>query len=256
MSLRSFYYLPVYYGTLLLFGAGGLELSLLSLLTGWLPETKRMERFFQRLIHRHFALFHGWCAFARLVHVRYRGFERLPRGGWVLVANHPALIDITCLLARLPEAVCIFKPAIRRNPVLGAAARRAGYLGSDGGHELVRRAADKVAAGNTLVVFPEGTRTPPGRALLPFKPGFVLIARRAHVPIQLVRITTDSDVLTQGRAWWRLPRFPAHVEVMLGPLISTDAAASTTELSASIEEWFRSPPAGDIACSSSPGTLS
>jgi 1-acyl-sn-glycerol-3-phosphate acyltransferase len=220
-----------------------------------LPATERTERFFQRLIHRHFALFHWWCGFARLVYVRYPGFERLPRGGLVLAANHPALIDITCLLARVPEAVCIFKPAIRRNPVLGAAARRAGYIGSDGGHELVRSAADKVAAGHTLVVFPEGTRTPPGVALLPFKPGFVLIARRAGAPVQLVRITTDSDVLTKGRAWWRLPRFPAHIEVALGPVIATDTADSTAELSARIEAWFRSPPAGDTACTPAAGAL-
>ena len=246
--MRSTYQLLAYYFTLLLFGVCGLELSLLSLLCGWLPATARTERFFQRLIHRHFAFFHWWCAFARLVYVRYHGFERLPRGGLVLVANHPALIDITCLLARVPEALCIFKPAIRRNPVLGAAARRAGYLGSDGGHELVRRAAAKVAAGGVLVIFPEGTRTPPGSALLPFKPGFVLIARRARVPIQLVRITTDSDVLTKGRAGWRLPRFPAHVEVTVGPLIFPGTAATTADLTAEIAAWFRHPPAGDAAC--------
>jgi len=149
------------------------------------------------------------------------------------------MTDITCLLARLPEAVCIFKPAIRRNPVLGAAARRAGYLGSDGGHELVRTAATLVAAGQQLVIFPEGTRTPPGEAPLPFKPGFVLIARRARVPIQLVRVTTDSDLLTKGCTWWRLPRFPARVEVAAGPLIPTDTAASPAELTAEIETWFR-----------------
>lgn len=243
MSPRSLYHRVAYYFTLLLFGAGGLELSLFSLLTGWLPATERTERFFQRLIHRHCALFHRWCAGARLVHVRYRGFEDLPRGGAVLVANHPALIDITCLLARMPEAVCIFKPAIRRNPVLGAAARRAGYIGSDGGHELIRVAAAKVAAGHTVIVFPEGTRTRPGHALHPFRPGFALIARRAQAPIQLVRITTDSDVLTKGRAWWRLPRFPAHIEIVTGPLIPADPADRTTELAARVEHWFRQAPA-------------
>lgn len=242
MSLRSVYQLPAYYVTLLLFGAGGLEVSLLGLFAGWLPATDRTERFFQRLIHRHFAFFHWWCEAARLVHVRYDGMDRIPRGGLVLVANHPALIDITCLLARIPEAVCIFKPAIRRNPVLGAAARRAGYLGSDGGHELVRAAVRKVAAGHILVVFPEGTRTPPGQTLLPFKPGFALIAQRARVPVQMVRITTDSDVLTKGRAWWRLPRFPAHVTVTAGPLISTDTTASPAELADRIEAWFRAFP--------------
>ena len=256
MFLRPVYHLFAYYLTLLFFALGGLSLCLFSWLTGWLPATDRTQRFFQRLIHRHFALFHWWCEFARLVQVRYHGFERLPAGGLVLVANHPALIDITCLLARVPEAVCIFKPAIRRNPVLGAAARRAGYIGSDGGHDLVRGAADKVAAGHTLVVFPEGTRTPPGKTLLPFKPGFVLIARRAGAPIQLVRITTDSDVLTKGSRWWRLPRFPAHVEVTVGPVIATDTAASTAELAARVEAWFRRPPGGDAACAPAPAELS
>lgn len=242
MLLRSVYNLFAYYLTLFFFATGGLGLSLFSWLTGWLPVSEPTERFFQRLVHRHFALFHWWCEFARLVYVRYRGFEHLPRGGLVLAANHPALIDITCLLARVPEAVCVFKPAIRRNPVLGAAARRAGYLASEGGHELVRLTADKVATGHTLVIFPEGTRTPPGQTLLPFKPGFVLVARRARVPIQLVRISTDSDVLTKGCTWWRLPRFPAHIEVTAGPLVATDTATSTAGLTAEIEAWFRADP--------------
>ncbi len=255
MFIRPVYQLLTYYFTLLVFGVCGLEVSLLSLLTGWLPATERTERFFQRLIHRHLALFHRWAGFAGLIHVRYRGFERWPRGGLVLVANHPALIDITCLLARMPEAVCIFKPAIRRNPVLGAAARRAGYLGNDGGLELVRHAAEKVADGHTMVIFPEGTRTPPGTTLLPFKRGFVLIARRAQVPIQLVRITTDSNVLTKGRAWWRLPRLPAHIEVAVGPLIPTNTAVNPTELTAEIEAWFRAPApevSGATTCSLNP----
>ncbi|MES1194423.1 MAG: lysophospholipid acyltransferase family protein [Opitutus sp.] len=242
MSLRSVYYFPVYYGTLLLFAAGGLELSLLALLSGFLPASERMERFFQRLIHQHLRFFHWWCDVTRLVHVRYHGFDNLPPGGVVLAANHPSMIDITCLLARLPGAVCIFKPAIRRNPVLGAAARRAGYLGNDGGHDLVRDAASKVAAGHTLVVFPEGTRTPVTQALLPFKPGFVLIAQRARVPIQLVRITTDSDLLTKDCQWWRrVPKFPAHVEVAAGPLLSPAREVTTVEITERIEEWFRAP---------------
>jgi 1-acyl-sn-glycerol-3-phosphate acyltransferase len=248
MSLRSVYQLPAYYLTLLLFAAGGLELSLLSLLVGWLPATDRVERFFQRLIHRHFALFHWWCDMMRLVHVRYEGFDRLPPGGVVLAANHISLIDITCLLARIPEAVCLFKPAIRRNPVLGAAARRAGYVGNDSGPDVVRTASAKVAAGHPLVIFPEGTRRPSDGVLLPFKPGFVLIARRARVPIQLVRIVTDSDVLTKGRAWWKLPRFPAHVVVTTGPLIVPDAAADIARVAAELETWFRSAPDRDPAC--------
>jgi 1-acyl-sn-glycerol-3-phosphate acyltransferase len=248
MSLRSLYQLPAYYFMLTLFALGGLEVSLVSLLCSWLPASDRTERFFQRLIHRHFALFHALCSALNLVHVRYDGLDRLPRGRVVLAANHYSLIDITCLLARIPEAVCLFKPAIRRNPVLGAAARRAGYLASDLGHEAVRAAAHKVAAGHLLVIFPEGTRHPADGTLLPFKPGFVLIARRAHAPIQLVRIVTTSNVLTKNIAPWRLPRFPAHINVTVGPLITPDAAAPIAQIAAEVEAWFRAPLAPDAPC--------
>lgn len=239
MFFRSAYHLVAYYLTLLLFGVFSLVLSLFSLVAVVLPASDRTEHFFQRLIHRNLALFHWWCRTLRLVYVNYAGFDRLPAGGFVLAANHPALIDITCLLARMPEALCVFKPAIRRNPLLGAAARRAGYLASDGGHELLRRAAEKVAAGHILILFPEGTRTTPGELLPSFKSGFAIIARRAKVPIQLVRIATDSDVLTKGRAWWKLPKFPANIEVKAGPLIPTDTSLSIPELTTEIERWFR-----------------
>lgn len=177
MIFRSAYYLLTYYLTLFLFGVFGLALCGFALLLFWLPDTERTQRFFQRLIHRLFAFFIGWIGVVCRFPVRYHQLDRLRRDrrGLVLVSNHPGLFDITCLLACLPEAVCLFKPAIQRNPVLGAAARRAGYLAGDGGPDMVRAAADKVAAGHTLVVFPEGTRTPPGTDLLPLKSGLSLI---------------------------------------------------------------------------------
>jgi 1-acyl-sn-glycerol-3-phosphate acyltransferase len=227
-----------------------------SLLAGWLPPTDDTERFFQRFINFHFRCFHEWCALLNLVHVRYDGFERIPAGGVVLVANHVSLVDITCVLARIPEALCIFKPAIRRNPVLGAGARRAGYLSSDGGHHLIRHAVAKVARGQKLVVFPEGTRAP-GRALLPFKPGFALIAREAGAPIQLLRIATDSELLAKGRPILKLPRFPAHVTITVGPLLAPDPDGRPEELTAAVEAWYQgSPAARDLACVAAPVALS
>lgn len=247
MSLRSLYYLPVYWLGLLIFAVGGLEVSVVSLLFGWLPATDGTERAFQRFIHYHFRFFHEWCALVNLVQVRYEGWERIPAGGVVLVANHVSLIDATCLLANVPEALCIFKPAIRRNPVLGAGARRAGYLGSDGRQQLVRRAVEKVAGGQTLLVFPEGTRATEGQ-VLPFKPGFASIARRAHAPVQLLRITTDSDMLTKGRPILRLPRVPARVTITVGPLLASGDYADSDELAQAAEGWYRGEAVGQPAC--------
>ena len=228
-----------YYLSFFFFGTGGLLLNLGCALVFWLPATPRSQRFFQRIIHRHFALWVWWLRQTRLFFVRYEGLERLARGrGLVLVANHPGLMDITYLLARVSEAVCIFKPAIRRNPVLGGAAQRAGYLANDGGLDLIREAAARARAGDPVIIFPEGTRTR-GGALNPLKAGFALVAQRAGVPIQAVCIVCDSDILSKTHRWWTLPRLPAHVTVTVGPEFAPPAPARTAALVTEIDAWFR-----------------
>jgi 1-acyl-sn-glycerol-3-phosphate acyltransferase len=82
------------------------------------------------------------------------------------------------------------------------------------------------------------------------------MAQRAGVPIQLVRITTDSDVLTKGQPWWRLPKFPAHVAVIAGPLLSTARDLRPKELAAEAEAWFHSASPGDAACAPPPAAVS
>lgn len=243
MIIRTVCTLLGYYVTLGLFGAFGFALNVFALMAGCLPRTDSIERFAQRLIHWNLALFIWWTTATSLVKVRYHGLDRLPpsRRGLVLVANHPGLLDITFLLARLPEAVCIFKPSIRRNPLLGASARLAGYLANDGGIDLLRLASDKVRAGHILIVFPEGTRTPPGTAFLPFRSGFVLIARRAGAPIQLVRIVCDRCPLAKGQAWWKPAPLPAVVNVTIGPCIAVSPDTDTGAATAEVEAWFRSP---------------
>ncbi|HEY5552944.1 MAG TPA: lysophospholipid acyltransferase family protein [Opitutaceae bacterium] len=228
-----------YYATLMLFAAGGIGFTLYCLLAGLLPGLARNERHFQRVIHWLFAFVVGWARSIRLLRVDYEGMDQIPSGGCVLVANHPGLMDIVYLLARFPEAVSVFKPAIRNNPILGAGARRAGYIGSDSGPDLVRDAGEKAAAGGALIIFPEGTRTPPGIAIGPLRPGFVLIARRAGVPIQLVCIAWNTNVLVKGRAWWKLPRLPGQVNVKVGPLVTVTEGESTGDVSTRIETWFR-----------------
>ena len=64
--------------------------------------------------------------------------------------------------------------------------------------------ADQVAAtGNSLLVFPEGTRTVPGRKLNPLKPGFALIASRARAPVRVIIVRSPPDLVPKGWSWWR-----------------------------------------------------
>lgn len=238
--LLTAYYRLAYYTACLLFGGFGAGLTVFCCLAAWLPATPRTERFFQWLIHRHFALFVWWITFTRVCCIHYHGWEHFRPGppGLVMVANHPTLVDATLILARVRAAICIFKPAIRRNPVLGAAARRAGYLANDGGPDLVRQASASIAGGSTLIVFPEGTRTR-GDTVNAFRPGFVLMARRSGAPIQAVWIESDSNILRKSQPMWRAPQLPANIHVHLGPAFSVPPEANAAELAAEIEAWFR-----------------
>lgn len=134
--------------------------------------------------------------------------EQLPaRGPMVLVANHPCLLDALFLVSSLPNAVCIMKSQVSRNPFLGIGATLAGYISNSSSHGLVRNAVACLQAGGQLVVFPEGTRTR-GQPMSNMKGAFATIAKRAGVPVQLVVIECDSRFLGKDWPLWRIPSFP------------------------------------------------
>lgn len=244
--MRRVWYGFLYYGSWFIFAAVSLLLNLLlaPLLLTPKPE-ERFGGFARRMIRMLFNSWLKWLHLCGVVDVRWTGATEPPLpAGAVYVANHPTLVDATFLLARLPDAVCIFKPALLRNPAIGPAARVAGYIAGDQGVDTLRAAADAVAAGRSLLVFPEGTRTEPGVTLNPLKPGFILIARRAHAPIQLFRIRSSPDLVPRGRPWWQLPALPGWVELERGELIPPGEFGQTPELLDTIAERIRRPSPG------------
>jgi 1-acyl-sn-glycerol-3-phosphate acyltransferase len=97
-----------------------------------------------------------------------------------------------------------------RNPAIGTAAAMAGYVRGDAGLDLIRAAAGRVAAGQSLLVFPEGTRTAPGTAVGAMRPGFALIADRARAPVTLMGVRATPIVpcsieVTLDRTWPHVP---------------------------------------------------
>ena len=65
------------------------------------------------------------------------GGERLQRDGLLVLANHPTLIDVVCLISLLPNADCVVKRAVARNPFMRGPVRAAGYISNDDGAGLV-----------------------------------------------------------------------------------------------------------------------
>lgn len=237
--LRQAWLVVAYYLSWLFFGLGGLLLNL-----GCAPFLlfRNRERFGPRaraITRWLFDFWLEWMQSVGVVEAAFHGFDRpLPRGV-VYVANHPALIDAPLLLSRLPDTVCIFKPALLRNPVIGPAAVLCGYVPGDSGVDGIRHAAGRVATGCSLLIFPEGTRTAPDAELNPLRPGFALIAHRAQVAIQVIHIRSSPLATRKGHPWWKPPPLPVRFEFTLGEHLATAPDLSTSAIVERVDALLR-----------------
>lgn len=157
-------------------------------------------------------------------------------GPLIVAANHPSLLDAVLIVSRLPNAICVMKASLMDNPLLGAAARLAGYVRNNGALPMVALSRDALAEGAQLVMFPEGSRTRQF-PLDPFTSGLGLIARRSGAPVQAVFLEFSSPYL--GKHWplFRRPSLPLHCTARLGQRF--DAPTDHPLFTAELETYFR-----------------
>ncbi|HXQ82008.1 MAG TPA: lysophospholipid acyltransferase family protein [Opitutaceae bacterium] len=230
-------FVATYYLSWAVFGAVGLLLNLGCMVLMLLPSRDSLGPGVRATIRRLFEAWLAWFHATQIIRIEWKGFDEGPlQPGTVYIANHPTLIDATIILARLPDAVCIFKPSLMRNPAIGPAAVMAGYVRGDAGLDLIKAAAARVSAGQSLLVFPEGTRTGVGISVGPMKPGFALIADRAKAPVRLLVVRSSPGLCARGRPWWRAPRvLPGTIEISLDQSWPYEPGRSAAELTQSVE---------------------
>jgi 1-acyl-sn-glycerol-3-phosphate acyltransferase len=200
----------------LFFGLGGLVLRLLVLpVLGLLPgDALARRRRARKAISRAFHLHVQFMARTGVLDFRFDGAERLGRPGQLIVANHPSLIDVVFLIAHTSDANCIVKQGLWHNPCTRGPVTTAQYISNNGSPEMLEQAAAVLREGQTLIVFPEGTRTTPGCAPL-FHRGAAAIAVRGAQIITPVFITVEPTTLTKAEPWYRIParRIQVHLRV-------------------------------------------
>jgi 1-acyl-sn-glycerol-3-phosphate acyltransferase len=160
----------------------------------------------QTVIHRSFRFYIGALQALGLIRFDMQGKEKLADGrGKLVVANHPSLLDVVVLMALIPRSQCIVKYQLWSHPLLGPLVRRAGYIRNDLDPEaLIDACKQAVARGDSLIIFPEGTRSQPDRPPH-FRRGFANLAALAGAPIQPVTLSCEPPTLTKGEAWWHIP---------------------------------------------------
>lgn len=245
--VRSAWLAFAYYLSWLLFACGGLALALGCAPFLLLPRRERFGPAARAATRRLLGLWVRWLGASRVITSSFHGFTGPLPGGVVYVANHPSIVDATFLLSRLPDTVCIFKPALLRHPCIAPAALLCGYVPGASGVDGIRAAAAAVAAGRSLLIFPEGTRTPVGDHLGPLRPGFALIAHRARAPVRLVRVRASPALGRKNIPWWRLPPLPGHVEFTLDEFIPSDPLPPAAELTSLVADRLLSGLVADSA---------
>lgn len=207
----------------LLFG-GGAILALTAFpiihLTTPSPEKRRTRN--QAAIHKAFQIYIALLQALRVLDLKIIGAEKLnDAGGRMIVANHPSLLDVVLLMALVRRSQCIVKSELWESGTLGRLVRDAGYIRNDLEPEAMLAACrNALAAGETLLIFPEGTRSVPGKPVL-FRRGFASIATVLGAEIQTVVITCNPPTLTKGEKWWMAPVHKPLFVVDVGELIKT-----------------------------------
>jgi 1-acyl-sn-glycerol-3-phosphate acyltransferase len=132
----------------------------------------------------------GVMFFVRAVGVRVRiaGTERIPSGTCLFVANHTSTADAPAVVGAIPRRIAILlKKSLFAYPIVGQAFHLAHFIPVDRSKQesaiaSLEKAIEAMRAGQSFLIYPEGTRSPDGR-LQEFKKGAVVMAIKAGVPI-------------------------------------------------------------------------
>ncbi|WP_114952950.1 lysophospholipid acyltransferase family protein [Sphingosinicella terrae] len=149
---------------------------------------------------------HGWVRYHRVCAAIFLGIrtriEGAPPSGPVLVAaKHQSMFETFEIMLMLREPAVVLKRELADIPFWGWVVRRYGVIPVDraGGAPALRRmmraAEAAIGEGRPIVIFPEGTRVPPGQKP-PLQSGFAGLYRALRLPVCPVAI--DS-----GRLWPR-----------------------------------------------------
>lgn len=181
------------------------------------PDGKRVYPMFR---------FWSWCVLKTGgVGVRVRQAGRLDPGrAYIFMANHQSNIDIPVLVGALEpfQLRWMAKRELLRVPFFGWALWASKHIivkrtRSKDMAAAMSSACEKLAHGFSVVVFPEGTRSPDGQ-LLPFKRGGFRLAEKAGADI--VPVTINGTGVLMKRGDWRFRS--GEVEIVIGDAIAPD----------------------------------
>lgn len=216
-----------------IFGIGGLVLSLIwfTLLRLVIRQPEALNCMTLSSIRYSFRFFISAMRAVGILDYRFVGAEKFDQdAGCLVVANHPTLLDYVFLASCMPRCDCIVKQALLKNVFVRGVIRSAGYLVNAGSERLIQSCEERLKAGGTLLVFPEGTRTVPGKALT-LQRGAANIAVRAQCDVRIVHISCTPPMLTKQGKWYNVPPIKPQFIITVENKVSADKFIDEHDLS-------------------------
>jgi len=220
----------------LYWGIAGLVITSISIIISALLPKKQSRTCGRFLLQQAFLVFIAYLKVTRLIILDDSALNTLTtcQTGRIIAPNHIALWDAVFIIAKIPETVCIMKGSILRNPFLAGGARLAGYIANDSVRQMLAEGAKQLLAGETLLIFPEGTRTrQQAQWLNPFQGAIALMAKRSKAPVIPVYIRSNNRFFEKGSSLFTKPKFPLQLSFEVGEAIyfsNDDTIQSFTQM--------------------------
>jgi 1-acyl-sn-glycerol-3-phosphate acyltransferase len=168
---------------------------------------------------------------------RVEGRERLPPGNHIALIKHSSSWETVAQALLVPPHVWVLKRELLWIPFVGWGIRQLHAIAVDRGagpaavHSVIEQGKARLAEGEWIVIFPEGTRMPPGETRRYGISGALLASETGRL---IVPVAHDS-----GYYWPRrgLLKKPGTIRVVIGPPIEA-AGRNPREVNAEAQAWI------------------
>lgn len=137
----------------------------------------------------------------------------------IIIANHPSLLDVVLLLANIARINCVVKASLSKNIFLFGAIKASGYILNTANEELLQKSIDTLKSGESLLIFPEGTRT---KDKISFHKAASYIAIHGAKSLSAIFIKMHPKSLQKDSKWYNTPAQTLHYEISLENQIILD----------------------------------
>jgi 1-acyl-sn-glycerol-3-phosphate acyltransferase len=171
--------------------------------------------------------------------IRYRvvGAEHLPRQPCIILSKHQSAWETLALQLIFPPQVWVLKKELLRVPFFGWGLAMLSPIAIDRSarrealQQLIEQGRERLAAGFSIVIFPEGTRIAPGQRGK-YRPGGARLAVETGTPV--IPVAHNA-----GLCWGRnaFIKRPGLVTVSIGAPIGPQGM-NADQLARSVEDWI------------------